>query len=813
MSLQNTVIAPLFVDDEELCMAMISHNTLHLFDRDGNNLDREALKLPDTIVLVFQETNKRHFRLAQPNVEHYEGVLYVINKNNELIFSPTNNKVSSYCRLADNSILLGCAEYDVETKVLARRTCKGLLVYNDSLTNYMLVGQLGPYFLFKDGNLYKLYALDKESEYDEEANRYEYDEDNWKYKVVSEELIYIQDIKSDFVILWKTEGSIWSYNRINAIYPSTVNNQTLELISFDGISYDYNSIKRTFHIDSELSDIKWDYDIQILTDDRSVVLHHTNISSNYRGFTIIIDYDGTNNQFELTNQTRLGKYYNDRIECYSNSLILFSDSYGSTVYNMNGVVIIKSSNEYDYQRRRASIKDYAIFGRTLGEPHIKAKTSNNYIRYGVLKIENLNVVLPPNYNKIDYIVLKEPSSKHYREPEEYEIFIKCCIECLDDTGEGIEYWGLFKDSKLILPCNYLEIDLFRVKKFNFILITDINKHKGVYYNNHLIIPPSYQDIKSVGNYLILNRPDNKIDIAYIYAPEVIICQCDSFLQATASFEFLKNDYVSEDAIIIKIDDKYGLIDHGELICLCLYDKISIENVNPNCTFSYINKTGLTNPIWFKIQLGDKMGLYSNNRRWSGNNLTGIVYSNVRVLDWKTSNAKFSTNPSREYVIILDDSFYTENLIPFELDKDMIFRGFISNFILVFSNEKGESVEFISTAGYKKDYFLVDSDGDSIEDDDLNDVDINSLYAICDDPSRYRKVITKAVEFVFSFGENKIVRNPFYKDEDEEDDESDIDHDDNYDYERDTYYALDGEDYDSFRDNGGSIDDMMDGMGL
>ena len=40
-----------------------------------------------------------------------------------------------------------------------------------------------------------------------------------------------------------------------------------------------------------------------------------------------------------------------------------------------------------------------------------------------------------------------------------------------------------------------------------------------------------------------------------------------------------------------------------------------------------------------------------------------------------------------------------------------------------------------------------------------------------------------------------------------------DYADNYDYDRDTYYALGGDDYESFRDSGGSIDDMMDGMGL
>lgn len=35
----------------------------------------------------------------------------------------------------------------------------------------------------------------------------------------------------------------------------------------------------------------------------------------------------------------------------------------------------------------------------------------------------------------------------------------------------------------------------------------------------------------------------------------------------------------------------------------------------------------------------------------------------------------------------------------------------------------------------------------------------------------------------------------------------------YDYERDTYYALGGDDYDEWRANGGNLDDMMDGMGF
>lgn len=43
-------------------------------------------------------------------------------------------------------------------------------------------------------------------------------------------------------------------------------------------------------------------------------------------------------------------------------------------------------------------------------------------------------------------------------------------------------------------------------------------------------------------------------------------------------------------------------------------------------------------------------------------------------------------------------------------------------------------------------------------------------------------------------------------------DDDYDHTDNYDYDRDTFYALGGDDYVRFKDNGGNIDEMMDGMG-
>ena len=38
-------------------------------------------------------------------------------------------------------------------------------------------------------------------------------------------------------------------------------------------------------------------------------------------------------------------------------------------------------------------------------------------------------------------------------------------------------------------------------------------------------------------------------------------------------------------------------------------------------------------------------------------------------------------------------------------------------------------------------------------------------------------------------------------------------DDDYNYERDTYYALGGDDYDRWKENGGDLDGMMEGMGF
>ena len=156
------------------------------------------------------------------------------------------------------------------------------------------------------------------------------------------------------------------------------------------------------------------------------------------------------------------------------------------------------------------------------------------------------------------------------------------------------------------------------------------------------------------------------------------------------------------------------------------------------------------------------------------------------------------------------------------NDELIFRGFISSYVLVFSDEDETCLEFYTYRGEKRDIAVFDSDGDSVDMDDFNDIE--SMYSDCEYalpiPNVWRKrnipITISEYKYIFSFSESRIINNPFYKDIDEEDDDDSYHHDYDYpddtDYERDTYYALGGDDYDEWRNNGGNLDDMMDGLG-
>ncbi len=192
------------------------------------------------------------------------------------------------------------------------------------------------------------------------------------------------------------------------------------------------------------------------------------------------------------------------------------------------------------------------------------------------------------------------------------------------------------------------------------------------------------------------------------------------------------------------------------------------------------------------------------------------------LDWKTFHPNRDYKDIRYFVLELDGKMYTtEEMAPICDNEDLTFRGFMTPTVLAFSGCDGIGLELYDYKARKKDFVVVDSCGDVLFEclDSTDFLRSDMKYAMI----RYIGFPYTIEEFAFSFEQNEVVENPFYQsiDDDEEiDDDEKYDNDYSYmdqpddtDYERDTYYALGGENYDEWRKNGGNLDDMMDGMGL
>ena len=792
----NYIIAKFQISENVSLMAMIDNSTIHFFDNSGNDVKRDNLTLPDVFVLNFIDGENRAFHLVKEKEYITQGSLYVINIDNKVIFtSAYEDTYNVYTRITSNTIILGINEKEEDLQILIPTTSFGILIDNNKLTNKRLVGACNNYYLFLDEseclNKYHLYALCPKF----------YDTDE-------PEFAYVRKFYGDFLLLWESK------NLLNVISYNRNSENAVKVKAYDAGGYYWDSPEeQSFRIDIDLKNVNWTKDVQILCDEDSIILHHTNASADYNGFTIVIEQIGYG-KFKLCNQNRLGDGRNVKIDSYTNSLIKFDNGWsGISVFDRYGNKIAKTDGGYDYVKKRPHITDYAVFVGNLSIPKIKSPL-NASIKYGVLSTEDIEMVVPPNYNKVDFIVLEEPTKKQSRQKGTYEIYIKVCLETINQQKKLTENWGLFKHSEYIIPCFYKSIDVIRLKG-NFIFILEQQDGlKGVFYKDRIITQCIYEGITEMDCYLLMNRTDGMIDILYV--DKESIKRYEHISSATPSsvhLNFSKERYVNNDALIVLKNDKYGLICKGQFVAECIYDKIELINVNPNY-LDFFNQYSY-NPLWFVLQKDNKKGLFGTHGV-----MTDINYGEVAVIDWQTYHPKRDYGDTREFVLKLDEKYYTakEKKLICENDE-LIFRGFISSYVLVFSDEDETCLEFYTYRGKKLDIAVFDSDGDSVDMDDYNDIE--SMYSDYEYALPISNVWRKEniqiniseYKYIFSFSENIIIYNPFYKDIEEDDSYNyDYDYPDDTDYERDTYYALGGDDYDKWRNNGGNLDDMMDGMG-
>ena len=600
---------------------------------------------------------------------------------------------------------------------------------------------------------------------------------------------FVQKYHVDFLMLW---GS-------NVIYYNKSKNE----IKINKCYYSDTPLEQSIEIEVDLKKVDWTKDVQILYDKNSIILHHTNASVDYNGFTIVIEEIGYG-KFKLCNQNRLSDFWNAKIDSYTNSLIKFDNGWlhGISIFDRYGNKIAKVEGGYDYVKKRPHITDYAVFAGNLSIPKIK-NLLNTSIKFGVISTEDLEMVVPPNYNKVDFIVLEEPTKKQSRQKGTYEIYIKVCFETINQQKELTENWGLFKHSKYILPCFYKSIDVIRLKSKFVLVLENHDGLKGLFYNDEVIAPCIYEEITELGCYLLMNRADGMIDILYI--DKESIKRYEHISSATPSsvhLNFSKERYINNDALIVLKNNKYGLICKGQVVAECIYDKIELINVNPNYLDGFNQYAH--NPLWFVLQKDNKKGLFGTHGV-----MTDINYEEVAVIDWQTYHPKriCSVVSIREFILELDGKYYTAKEKKTICDNsDLKFRGFISPRELVFSDNDETCLEFYTYKGEKRDIAVFDSDGDSVDMDGYNDIE--SMYSDCEYalpiPNVWRKeniqINISEYKYIFSFPKNRIIYNPFYKDIDdkEEDGDSyyhDYDDPDDTDYERETFYALGGDDYD------------------
>lgn len=818
MKNEGPIIAPLIIEGEEKCMAMISGHKVHFFDNSGKNISIENLNIDKNLhILIFINSDKRSFILAQSGVEYNDGFCFIVNKDNEVIKSFIIESTLLYCNIADNSIIMGMSEIIPNSGILHPEKLDGKLIMDGESKDKIFMGKIGEYLIFlDDSNTYSLYAIDTDWELDGNGN-----------KVYFCDLVHIDDFNVENIILWETKGGVVTDCTMNVIYHRN-DTDTMCLNSYS-THYDHCVEKFQFPIEVDINNIDWQNDIQYLYDSQTIILHHHNINSQWTGFTMIIEHDcHSQPHFKLLNQKRLGKYYNDYINKYKNSMILMEDHYESVLYSKSGEVISKIKKEGTKMSDIYESK-YLIVNGSFSSPISQNPFFVNTYRFGILEKESLQLIVPLYYTNIEYFVWQE-TSYEWGDNGSPIVFFKVSMECLSESETPIKCWGLFKHDRMVLPCFFRKIEIFNINNHNFLLIENLAGKQGLFKDEEIIIPCDYKSIYQLGNYIILEKDNKNKKVYYFYTDHIL---SDTFISIEeASYLPNRTNKIinNVDTLIVRNEQgNYGIIDHGFLVVDCIYDEVKVERIL-NISYSFEPRLGLTHPIWLTYHVGSQIGIYSNHDSDNGfvkGINSGPIFNNVVIKNLGDLSCNIKFENSRNLIFEIDGSLYSPDDITHPLvdDHEFVLKGLISSTILVFSKIDSMEVKFINFLGKEIDYKILDAELNYIDDNDL-DWKSKANYAVCNTcPCQVHRSLIRDEECFFSFKDNAIVKNPLLEDnncdEDEEEDEEDstdyedmgYEPEDKYDYDRDTYYALGGDDYEAFKERGGSIDDMMDGLGL
>lgn len=762
--------------DEEY-KAFIINGTFHVLSNDGDyikrNFDRNndrCTSLDEVIVVGFKK-NDSCFRLFNTDYDiNYYDEIYVINKDNKVIYSTENKDLFGFYRIDTKSLIIGYT-YEKHEGVAEPQIFRGNLILDNQLTTNKFIGRHDyHYMLFqKSPNEYFIY----DEEYSEVIDTFE-------------------DV--DFVRITK-----WDYP-YNFVYKKH-GESALRII--------FGKDEETFPIDHNITCPDWSQ-IQCISSKKTLILHYwdplledCSIIHSQHGFTLMLEQ--TNNSKNAIKISTFQKpICKGKIVSFRDPLILFTDQQNRKyVYDKSGILKGESWNkEENFIRTECNTESHETIGYY----------DNELTRIGLLRCDDLKWVIPALYKSIiDEEICWE---KKNNEDNYYDCDTKYYItrinlpaneeETESEYKDGVkEYYGIFKGCDCLLPCSYKNIEKLYIKKRTFLLLEDYNGYKGLFYDDRIFEPCLYVDVESNAYYIILRAMRYTFTKVY-YIDDAVNLLADGFFDSAKCVSYSCERRIScldfpekswnrnERALYVENKEHhYGLFVDGEMVLECLYDEIAVLDAGyrEDCKDADGNSTFI---MWFLVRIENKVGICDS----MGEIRTSLNYSTVDVDSY-----------GNNFVLLLDGIAYTadKKMVKICRNKEYTYRGFLNSRAIIFSNEDGTKFCIYDYKGSKLKSQIFKSDGSKITEDNIDCKGIFVYVASSEDENECN---FSEIEKVFSITRNEVVENPYYQDEADE-----PYYPDDWDYDRDTYYALGGTDYEKFKENGGNLDDMMDGIGL
>lgn len=523
------------------------------------------------------------------------------------------------------------------------------------------------------------------------------------------------------------------------------------------------------------------------SDDRHY--HHAIIINDEGKITLCTCLECASVALTENNILRLGRYESDTADYYD---IFGTKLCSANRYNPKPQIFtrgLKVPNTFNYSeiQLQKSNPDRRFFG------------DDEYTQFqGVIELQTGKVIIPPCYSKIQ---MKEIDGILGTNLEKTVLI---SIVQIDNFFNGVlcSYYGIYLNNQLILPLAYTNIQYakYRIPQFeghssqnmddlsfkevdsNFFVLEKDGLYGVASDLGTTIIEPCADSFRLLEKYERhqIKRDDDSDRVFIRYcAARGYISLCKGGLNNLIFQDSIISDFVINDFEIINFKDCFDK-EHIFIKVICNGNKAIIYNGKFITEFYHEVQVYHSN-FGSKEEHEDKdfviIATDDNGKSCLLNSNSEVIidFGNHKISPYMNYVKVDSVFLNKDKVAIFDSSAYSL------VDDKHTYRN---EHLFCFNNDKKPLEYYIINASGELKVINIEEDTDDIE------------FALgFDDWYRFDKKHLRFERIIY-----------------EEDNDSGWDDYDDFDYERETFYALGGDDYDEWKNKGGNIDNMMDWMG-